>query len=85
MKTPFPRPKLCIWRREVERERGEERPREIKRQTHTDKSETQKEGGRAVCGRGTDHPDFSGGGDAPVLLEHPAVVGEQQLEAETQR
>ena len=70
--------------------RGRERKRrgetrEIKRQTHTDKSETQKEGGRAVCGRGTDHPDFSGGGDAPVLLEHPAVVGEQQLEAETQR
>lgn len=32
----------------------------------------------------TDHPDFGGGGDAAVLLEHPAVVGEQQLEAEAQ-
>lgn len=28
------------------------------------------------------HPDFSGVGNSAVLLEHPLVVGEQQLEAE---
>lgn len=30
----------------------------------------------------TDHPDFGGGGHLAVLLEHPAVVGEELLEAE---
>lgn len=35
-------------------------------------------------GQVTDHPDFGCGGDAAVLLEHPAMVGEQQLEAEAQ-
>ena len=30
----------------------------------------------------TDQPDFGGDGHVPVLLKHPAVVGEQLLEAE---
>ena len=30
----------------------------------------------------TYHPDFGGVGDPAVLLEHPLVVGEKQLEAE---
>ena len=34
---------------------------------------------------GSYHPDFGGGGGASVLLEHPAVVGEEQLQAESQR
>lgn len=33
---------------------------------------------------GSYHPDFGGVGDSPMLLEHPVVVGEQQLEAEAQ-
>lgn len=30
----------------------------------------------------TDHPDFGGVGHLAVLLEHPAVVGEELLEAQ---
>ena len=32
----------------------------------------------------TYHPDFGGVGHSAVQLEHPAVVGEEQLEAEAQ-
>jgi len=39
-----------------------------------------------LCGnQGAHHPDFGGVGHAAVLLEHPLVVGEQQLEAEAER
>lgn len=43
--------------------------------------------GRCVSAgrRASYHPDFGGVGDAAVLLKHPLVVGEQQLEAEAQR
>lgn len=30
----------------------------------------------------TDHPDFGGGGHLAVLLEDPAVIGEELLEAQ---
>lgn len=32
----------------------------------------------------TDHPELGGGGDASVPLEHPAVVGQEELETEAQ-
>lgn len=44
---------------------------------------------RAATGGSCDseayHPDFSDVGNSAVLLKHPLVVGEQQLEAESER
>ena len=33
--------------------------------------------------KNTDHPDFGCGGHLAVLLEHPSMVGEELLKAET--